>query len=59
MSTHLFQAARVEPYGSSLELLAAETQRLQLLLDRQAQLLRFQGTINESNEFQGMFLQES
>jgi len=59
MSTQLFQAARVEPYGSSLELLAAETQRLQLLLDRQAQLLRFQGTINESNEFQGMFLQES
>ena len=59
MSTHLFQAARIEPYSGSLDHLAAETQRLQLLLDRQAQLLRFQGTISDSNEFQGMFLQES
>jgi len=58
-TTHLFQMARAEPYANALEHLAAEIRRLQLMLDRQAQLMRLQGSLDEGNEFQGMFLQES
>jgi len=58
-TTHLFQMARAEPFRNSLDHIAAEVKRLQLLLDRQAQLLRLQGTLNDNDEFQGMFLQDT
>ena len=49
----------IEPYGSSIEHLGDELHRIQLLLDRQTQILRHQGTLSDNPEFQGMFLQES
>lgn len=58
-TTHMFQMARAEPYANALEHLAAEIRRLQLMLDRQAQIMRLQGSLDEGNEFQGMFLQDS
>jgi len=49
----------IEPYESSIEHIADEIQRIQLMLDRQTQILRHQGTLADNPEFQGMFLQES
>ncbi len=58
-TTQLFQMARIEPYRDSLAHIADEIRRLQLLLDRQAQILRMKGALDDGNEFSGMFLQDS
>lgn len=51
--------ATAAPYTDPLEHLADEVRRIQLLLDRQTQILRHQGQLADNPEFQGMFLQES
>ena len=51
--------ATAPPYADPLEHLSDEMRRIQLLLDRQTQILRHQGQLADNPEFQGMFLQES